>query len=432
MRAFAFRGAATTLGFIQDNLRGAHTAYRMAKGTSYGRSRRIPARNAKSLGIGSRSKRTAAVSKFRRVKRVVVKPKRKSFTRTKRRTSYKAGRGGFSSALAKTGGSSFSIGSGAKLYRGFKRAQQPVTFTSTTTQRVTGAAGKQAVAVLPTYRINPGANDPTNDTALIGTNTLDSVLLDRAERWLQAYQESTPATAASAQSSPGMYQTNKFVVNHLKYDQAIRNCEVQDVTLTIYDCVLRPGVAPNIRSPGSVNQSISPINDWHIGLQNEYNPAAPVAYLSQTFDSPATTPFHSTHFCKLYKIKKTTKVTLAPGAVHHHHVTVKPRNMFDTQTSGNVNSALYTADRGYLIPGISGFTLITVLGSIGDSAANHLLIGTTKTAVDVVTTTMASFSQFSRERRMHMAFDGLTQATDLQAVQPDTGTIQMDTTANEA
>lgn len=434
MKHLAFRAAATTLGYIAGNTRGAYRSYQMAKRSTYGRlSRKSPAsRNAKkSLGVSAASRRAHSVSKRRKPvsrRRTITRFVAKS--RAPRRSSKRGS--SFSNAIAKTGGSSFRLGSGPRLYSGFKRTQQPVTFTSTCTSRIAAASGKQAVGLLPTYRISLGTND-TSDTLIQSNNTIESPLLDRAGKWLEAYQASSSSTGAGTAAPEGFTATQKFVCNYLMYDQAIRNCEVQDVTLTIYDCVLRAGVSPNYHNYGQAAVNINPINDWHVGLQNEYNPAAPYAYLTGTYDSPATTPFMSTQFCKLYKIKKTTKVVLAAGAVHHHRVTVKPRNMFDMASGNNiVGSVANTQDRGFLLPGISGFTLITVLGSIADSAANTNNISTTKTAVDCVTTTKASFAQFSRERRFHMTFDGLVLgATDLRAVQDDTGTIQADTTANE-
>lgn len=199
------------------------------------------------------------------------------------------------------------------------------------------------------------------------------------------------------------------MVNKLHYDQMIRNMSNQDADIILYDCILRSNVMPNIRAGGSV----APVLDWRAGLESERISAG--TYIGTSVEtSVGTTPFMSSAFCKLYKIRKVTRKTLASGEVHHHHVTVRPRQMFDTQVlkEGN-NPDIGTGtlnDRGRYLPGVTGFTILVASGSIGNASAatDKNLIGLTAVALDCVTKTNMSFSQFTRERRQHLNFDGLS------------------------
>lgn len=131
-------------------------------------------------------------------------------------------------------------------------------------------------------------------------------------------------------------------------------------------------------------------------------------------------------------MKKVTKKTLSAGEVHHHMVTVKPRNMFDVQQTGYgnaENAGLSSASRGMVIPGLSGFTIVTGLGSIMGATGDVNQISTSTVALDVVTKTTGSFASFTRERRFHLTFDGLSKTGPLRGPQDDAGVIADDANA---
>lgn len=223
----------------------------------------------------------------------------------------------------------------------------------------------------------------------------------------------------------GHIATRKFVVNYLKYDQTIRNVSTQDLDLTLYDVVLRNGVDPNIE----LGQD--PVTVWDNGLNLESGPSRqPGAnYGNYTVNSPGTTPFHSQAFCKMFKIKKVTKKTLSAGEVHHHLVTVRPRNMFDGQGTQAIPApSVYS--RGIYTPGLSGFTMIVGKGSLVNSATVKMSVTYSKPAVDVISLCTGSFSSFSKDRKFHYAYDGLDNTKiDYQGVQDDAGLIRPDEAA---
>lgn len=419
MRRKLAQASGATLGFIGGNLPGAYIGYKigsMVKAKKTNGKRKSSPKNTTRKTIPSWAKPKRQTTKYR--SRVTNNNRKKQFPQ--RRRTYKRSRssGSLSSAIAKTSASSFSFGSGPRLFSGFKRTQQPTTFTSTCTTRVAGGSGQQAVSYLPSYHISAGLN--AEDVAYQSNYWIDGALLDRAERWLQAYSLAPEGfvnpggTAATFRA--GAAQTMKFVCNYLKYDQQVRNVGNQDVTITIYDVVLRSGVTPNDR--GTIGQNIvDPIQDWSDGLALETNPSNQTGSLAQPrLNSPGTTPFHSTAFCKLYKIRRVTKKTLASGEVHHHRITMKPRNMFDNQ---NINTSPSTTpglrDRQMCMAGLTGLSIITVSGSIVNASTTQTNITYSPAVIDCVTTCSGSFSQYTRERRMHMAFDGLTTDANLAA-----------------
>lgn len=430
--AGALAGAITgynAYGGIRGIIKGGRMGYNAGKARSKALSRhkRSPKKRFKPAGITGIKRKRGTVQSSRAVRR--------KYTRSKGSGRRSKGRSR-SSAAAKTGGSHFGLGSGPRLFPGFKRTQQPTTFTSTATQRIAGASATQVVSILPTWQINSGIN--TEDFADRSSVWIDNKILERAERWLAAYQNSGATVLAGSTTTlrTGARATMKFVVNFLKYDQMFRNMSTQDAEITLYDCVLRNNVIPNIRGT-----AIDPVADWETGLTNERNPSrqtdAQLANSNALVGSPGTTPFMSTAFCKLYRIARVTKKTLSSGEVHHHTVTVKPRQMFDGQTSqqgqndDGQNQSTVMNDRGIYLPGITGFTMLVANGSIMGRSIGGVPSGTDITlgqvAIDCVTKTTGSFASFTRERRQHLAFDGLTKGipnAELAGPQDDAGIIQ--------
>ncbi|AJC52530.1 putative capsid protein [Trifolium-associated circular DNA virus 1] len=425
----AGRAAGATLGFIYNNTKGALIGARMAKYARTGIRARVARSNKRKATVYAGTKRRGSVLAAPPAKRRVFKSRPRKQLRGGKRRGGGSKRSSFANAIAKTGASNFSIGSGAKLYSGFKRTQLPTTFNCTVTQRVSGTSSTQSVVLLPTYGLR--ATGETGDTASQSQFTIDKSLLDTAERWLA---NNTNSSAAQTYSGPtgrrqGVRNTMKFVVNKLHYDQMIRNMSNQDADITLYDCVMRSGVDPN-QAPqlSPIPNQADPLADWRNGLEVERIAAG--AYLgATTINSVGTTPFHSSAFCKLYRVAKVTRKTLSSGEVHHHHVTVRPRNMFDTQVDkiGNIPDITQTNlnTRGTYIPGLTGFTILVASGSIGNNpdVATNNQIGMTAVALDVVTKTSASFSQFTRERRQHVNFDGMSTNNITAVVLDDTDAI---------
>lgn len=394
MRNALARAAGGTLGFIAGNTRGLYFgqrfAARMAKrkpSNTAPRARKRPApASKKKFGIASKPAAVRRAAKRIGAKRWVGKPKsRTHLARHSEKISH----------------SLFKLGTGAKLFKGFKRQRVPTTFTATHTQRIESVgAGNQQVALLPTYRFNPSADVTTAEASQF---TITKSLIDRFARWLNAWENAPAGTAPDATAgltgwATGNSVTTKFVVNYLKYDTALRNMGNQDVSITLYDCVLRSGAYPKLRGT-SPNDVLVPLDDWHDGMYYTYNPNRQTTVEGGTYQQPGVTPFMSPVFCKLYKITKVSKRVLPPGEVHHHHVLLRPRNMF--------NAIVDTSAQKY-IPGLTGFTMVVVTGSIVHQDTNKNNISTAPTGLDVVTRTSGSVSCFSRERKQHLAFDVLT------------------------
>lgn len=299
-----------------------------------------------------------------------------------------------------------------------------------------------------TYRVGAAAEfdstaPPTTQSTIQSGWTIDGPLLRRAELWLatgihgSAQFGSVYGVDASKSSMPQSRATMKYVCNGLHYDQMIRNVSLQDVEIVLYDCVLRSGVVPSFSTAATkASQVPDPLHDMEAGLtmQNHPSSSANILPVPGNFfrNAPGTTPFQSQVFCKLYKVRKVTKVTLSAGEVHHHHINVKPGKMFDGSVQDTYDSSqtIVSTSRGSIIPGLSGFTLITALGSVMNSKTDTLKIATSSVGLDVVTKTTGSFSSYTRERRHHMRFDGMALAvSDLQGVQDDDGEIVADTRA---
>lgn len=384
---------------------------------------------------GTKRARTPARSRGPARKRArVVRPKRVKRGRAVSRRANPA---------AKTGASLFRFGAGPRVPRGFKREKLPTTFTSTTALRINGIAGTQAVDYLPTYQIN-AANQVDAPTQEQGTYnsafTIDHRLLRRAELWLAHGTMSIASVAGPAfarSQQDGERSTMKYVCNFLRYDQMIRNMSLQDVDIILYDCVLRSSVVPSSPEGGAnLDKLPNPITDWESGLLNERSPSTQSATFQpgMRYQSPGTTPFQSTLFTKLYKIVKVTKQTLSAGEVHHHHINLRPRNLFDGQQKDLMDSSMTisASSRGAVFPGLTGFTMIVALGSIVNNKTVKTTISTSAVALDVITKTTGSFASFTRERRRHLQFDGIAwgaAAGALQGVQDDDGEIVDDVAA---
>lgn len=416
-RAKFASAAGATLGFIFNNTKGARIGYRL--GNMAAKRKRAPTAPVARKRGKSTTWRAAPARKHARP----FKRARRAPARARKTYKKKPGRrGSIADAIAKTGTSAFSIGSGPKLFSGFKRTQLPTTFLSTATQRCSVQVGEQCANLLPTWRIEPAAPGAlVADTIYTGTNWVDGELLFRANRWLQTNQSPT-----LGQSNYGKNLTNKFVVNYLKFDFALRNMSNMDITLTLYDCVLRSNVSPNVYGSGEASHSIDPITDWSQGLNmNNQGTTGRVADINR----PGQVPYSSTVFCKLYKIRKVTKKVLSSGEVHHHYVTVKPRQLFDSVVA---QDGATVSSHGKYLPGISGFTMMTCFGSIVNEATTKERISTSAPALDVVTTTRASFASYTRERRNHLQFNGLAAKSTgeiYQGVLDDTDAIAQETAA---
>lgn len=428
MRSFFGQAAGATLGFIYNNTKGAIIGRRMGK---YATSRR-------KLGVRTVRGKPAGVAKTRgkqRVKYTVAKTRRATSSKSlKRRNPIRKRRGGGAPHKlggTKVAGSFFSIGTGPKLYRGFKRQHLPTTFTSTLTQRVTAGTSVQSCSILPTYNFGAGYQTTPNGPDLPWSSawTIDKILIDRAEKWL-ATNTIAPQNVGPYNNPPyreGARQTQKFVINYMRYDQMIRNMSNQDITITLYDCVFRAGVQPNERTAGTANlqPTVDPILDWEQGIPSiqAFGP-----FPGPTREVIGSTPFQSSVFCKLYKIRKVTKHVLASGEVHHHHVTVKPSNLYDTVVGQRLSQpdgpALPVNSRGAFQPGLTGFTMMVASGSIVNKPdpTTGTVVGLSKTALDVVTTTSGSFANYTRERRMHLTFDAMSRDDIMHGISDDTDT----------
>jgi len=338
MRSYAAALAGATLGFIADNTRGAYRGYRFGRMAGYKRKRTTGSRKAPAKRARTTYAAKKAVSAVGRRKKSAwpVKGKRKSYG-AKRKLSRKSNAKRWDNIGARVGHSYFGLGSGPRLYPGFKRTQQPTTFSSIRTQRIVGpVSGQQAVSLLPTYGFEAGAGTTPPNSSWTSQMTIDSVIIDRAGQWLQNYQQAAGSTVPGAvptgDSRAGVYLTTKYCFHSIKYDQEIRNMSNQDVTIVLYDCILRKGMMPPT--------TMDPLALWVQGLKNESSAsdqavnnkgagANPGGYPMMI--SATQTPFLSTAFCKVFKVKKTTKRVLASGAIHHHHINLRPANIWDSQ-----------------------------------------------------------------------------------------------------
>lgn len=181
-------------------------------------------------------------------------------------------------------------------------------------------------------------------------------------------------TAAGFPAIPNALQ---FAVPKAKAEYAITNSTNGNIIVWLYDIIPRKDIQ-------STDTMVAyPYTAWVNGAKVQAGTSA------NSPANPGSKPFESKIFCEYYKVKKVTKVTMAPGALHRHVVRSVQRRWFTdsmwsnlwTSGGGENSSTLWMHGRSVL-------TMILIMGGPAHNAAAADSAHTTSSpaAVDITTT----------------------------------------------
>jgi len=122
------------------------------------------------------------------------------------------------------------------------------------------------------------------------------------------------------------------------------------------------------------NDALQPNTDLLAGIQAEGGSATD--YLL-----PYTTPFKSSRFCAKWKIKRCTKILLAPGEEHVHTVRLNVYGYVAQQRLYDANSSVATALFG--VGGLSHLIMVATLGGVINDNTTTTNVGFAATAIDI-------------------------------------------------
>ena len=142
--------------------------------------------------------------------------------------------------------------------------------------------------------------------------------------------------------------TQNFMVGSLQQETVISNTSNIYWQMTIYDYVARQDTDSAPVSMASDLGSVA-LAYWQLGLKQQTNGATQTLF-PWTVNA---TPFSSTLFCQFYKVIKSTKVMVGPGATHTH--TMK----------NNVNRIYYPSRFGVSTGNVRGLTAGSLYVCVG-------------------------------------------------------------------
>jgi len=122
------------------------------------------------------------------------------------------------------------------------------------------------------------------------------------------------------------------------------------------------------------NDALQPNTDLLAGIQAEGGTATDYA-------TPYTTPFKSSRFCTKWKIKRVTKILIAPGEEHIHTLRVNVYGYVAQQRLYDANSSVATGLFG--LGGISHTILVASLGGVINDNTTVTNVGFSATALDI-------------------------------------------------
>lgn len=135
-------------------------------------------------------------------------------------------------------------------------------------------------------------------------------------------------------------------------------------SIWIYECALRK----------DTKDALQPNTDFLAGIQAEGGSAT-------DYTLPYTTPYKSSRFCTKWKIKRCTKLLLAPGEEHVHTVRLNVYGYVSQQRIYDANSSIATALFG--VGGLSHLIMITSLGGVINDNTTPTNVGFAATALDI-------------------------------------------------
>lgn len=428
--------AAGTLGFIYNNLKGVHryTPYGIAAGRW--RNRKMPPTNIKRKSTARKlpypKKRKIGKSTRRRGKSTAT------YRRTRRSGS---GRKSFGSRRRRAGrrnplhsakdphalDASFSnarLGSGPRVFPGFKQRGIQNSFTSLVYTRIVCDPNQQKVAYLNSWQIGgTGTQESTVKTGKgfgINMEILQYMQRQLSRQQPQMYQANTAAPNPAQQTAES---TLRFTVNGLYLTHEIKNVSNYTIKVDLYDVVARANQ--------SNTQREDPLVAWNTGMKEEQEygvssiPGGSTAATTGNtgwISTVGVTPFKSKRFCRAWRVIKVTRLMIKEGHTHIHKVNVKPRNMFTLDPAQLNNFENF--------PGLTHATFAVVRGGItneSDTAAitanaGVAAVGYGAGGIDVVTKAAAYFSLYEKSRAIRNHFQLLPVLVAPRIMQDDSAT----------
>lgn len=149
--------------------------------------------------------------------------------------------------------------------------------------------------------------------------------------------------------------TTRILIKRIHGSLRLANMTNANSEVTIYDVVARQDMA--VGAP-----IVDPITAWNAGEYWTTGAASSTGSLVW-----GDTPFNSPLFCRLFKVKKVTKVGLMPGRDHVHYFS-RTMNMFVN------NEMLYAPGGGVLLDALGNkthFTMIVGKGYVATDGTTH-------------------------------------------------------------
>lgn len=154
----------------------------------------------------------------------------------------------------------------------------------------------------------------------------------------------------------------KFFLGYMKYKTIMKNQSNHVQRVSIYDLVIKHN------PPSSTIDT--PLEVWQKGL-TDFGMGATERLV------PGNTPFVSPEFRRFFDVVKVTNVYLEPGQQHEHTVYRKINRL--------VKSTEFDVSNGISFKGLTYFSMINCLGSIGHDNTNTSLVSYMPCLLDIVT-----------------------------------------------
>ena len=369
-KKWAGAAAGGTLGFIANNIPGAVAGARLG------------------YGAGSSSGPKAVTGKRKRYSAGFGGTKRRRYTKSSTRPHKIRG----SDATA----SSFKFGPGVSpaIKKGYKTLVAHKEVATVATTKVGGPTGKQTVTML--------------NLSYNGTGTSKELLGSMDHQMIQ----NQLGLASSVSTSTGGGVTDKYqkyAIWSVKAELIFKNVTTVPVDMILYHIV------PRTTEWNGPVYEIEPVEAWRGGLDDLSLAQAGVAYSNKgqrTTDHEliGSTPFRSPKFTHFWNVKKVTKITVHPGSIHKHYVTIKPRNLFDPLY------ALRTV-------GLATRIMAVTKGPPVHDSSYPDRIATSFGYLDCITNVKYKFSSLAKQIRQYVSFNGQGAITAPETVLEDVDSV---------
>lgn len=236
----------------------------------------------------------------------------------------------------------------------------------------------------------------------------------------QGFQELTTITWQSAldlkqmrnkvqftENPTGGTATVRYVLDSSLCELLITNSTLATAFVEIYD-IARKRDASFTAFPGTSD----PGNAWKYGVLAEEPFGSP-----NTYNDLTSSPFDSLLFKEWFKVLNKTRVEMAQGALHRHHVNIQCNKIIDGAVLSNVDGD--PADYVY-------YTMVVFKGqpaSVVPEGGGSADVTTAKIALDIVHSQRYKFFYSAAAPSVHYTLDNLQSLSGEQVISAGAGTI---------